>query len=111
MPDQGRGKSSRSVFRMTMIEGTKDGIEITKKKFVGRPLARLYKRHGASRNRFALFLEDDNTRTPLGADYNLSLIIYKNWQYADFPVKDIVRYYNEIHVIITRPEEEKDAGS
>ena len=108
MPEQGRAKCFRSVCRMMISEGIKDGIEITKGKFIGRPLARLYKRHGASRNRFVLFLEDKENRLRLGADYNLSLVIYKNQQYADFPVKDIVRYYDEIHVIITRPEDKEN---
>lgn len=92
---------------MKMNESCHDGIEITKKKFIGKPLMMLYKRHGVSRNRFVLFLDSEDDRIRLGADLNLSLIIYKNRKYADYPVKDIVRYYDEIHVIITKPEEKE----
>ena len=84
------------------MEGYRDAIEITKKKFIGKPLKRLYERHSVSRGGFALFLEDGE-RKPLGKGPNLSFIILKNKEYPDFPVKDITRSYEELHVIIERP--------
>lgn len=78
-------------------------------KFIGKPIKRLYNRHAFSSKNFVLFLEnrDGTGRKRLGTDPNLSLIILKNSQYADYPVADIHRYYEEIHVIINPPEEKK----
>ena len=54
-----------------------------------------------------LFLEnaDGSGRRRLGSDFNLSLIIYRNRDYADYPVASISRYYEEIHVVINPPKE------
>lgn len=89
-----------------------DTLETTKEKFIGKPLKRLFNHHGFSRNSFVLFLEnkDGSGRKRLGADPNLSLVILNNKQYADYPVVDIHRYYEEIHVIIN-PQEEKNADA
>lgn len=90
---------------MMVNEGYREGADITKTKFIGKPLKRLYQRHGVSRGGYALLLETEGGRTRIGGDVNLSVLILKNKQYADYPVLDIVRYYDEIHVIITRSEE------
>lgn len=84
-----------------------DTLESSREKFIGKPLIRLYKHHGHSRKDFVLFLEnpDGSGRKRLGADPNLSMIILKNQQYAYFPVADIHRYYDEIHVIINPQED------
>ena len=86
---------------------TTDTLETNRDKFIGKPLKRLYQHHGYSKKDFALFLEnpDGTGRKRIGADPNLSLIILKNQQYADYPVVDIHRYYDEIHIVINPPEE------
>ena len=87
-----------------------DSLDINKDKFIGKPLATLYQRHHASRKGFVLFLEnpDGSNRRRLGDDLNLSLLIVRNAKYAGYPVAKIYRYYEQIHVIINPPEEEKE---
>lgn len=87
-----------------------DTIEINKGKFIGKPLQTLYHRHHASRKGFVLFLEnaDGSDRRRLGEDPNLSLLILRNRKYANYPVADIFRYYEQICVVINPPKEEKE---
>lgn len=86
-------------------------FEKTREKFIGRPLKSLYKNHSASRNRFVLFLErDSGYPLRLGDDFNLSLLIMRRPNCAEFPIVSINRYYDEIHVTIRKPEENADAG-
>ena len=84
-----------------------DTLETSRKKFIGQPLKALYKNHTFSRKSFVLFLEnaDGSGRKRLGDDPNLSLLIKRNSQYAEFPVKDIYRYYDQIHVVVNPKEE------
>lgn len=82
-------------------------LERTKVKFLGKPLKRLYKHHSVSRDKFVLFLDGEYPKR-LGEDFNLSNLIVRCKQYADYPVLDIRRYYDEIHVKITAPEEKTD---
>lgn len=88
---------------------THDTLEITRRKFIGQPLKALYKNHSYSRKSFVLFLEsaDGSEKKRLGEDPNLSLLIMRNKQVADYPVKDIYRYYDQIHVVVNPPEEGK----
>ena len=83
-----------------------DTLDRTGLKFIGKPLKTLYKNHGVSRKNFALFLEnpDGSGRVRLGADLNLSLLIAKNKVFAEYPIKSISRFYEEIHVVINPPE-------
>lgn len=85
-----------------------DSLEINKHKFIGQPLQALYRNHHASRKGFVLFLEnaDESDRRRLGEDLNLSLLILRNRQYADYPIAKIYRYYEQIHIVIIPPEEE-----
>lgn len=86
-------------------------FEHSKERFIGRPLKSLYKKHTASRNRFVLFLERDSGYPQrLGEDFNLSLLISRRPNCAEFPIVSINRYYDEIHVTIRKPEEKADAG-
>ena len=89
-----------------------DSLEINKHKFIGQPLQTLYKRHHALRKGFVLFLEnaDGSGRRRLGEDPNLSLLILRNKKYANYPVSDIFRYYEQVCVVINPPEEEKKDG-
>lgn len=92
---------------MDVKESRSDALDFTGQKFIGRPLKALYKKHGVSRKNFVLFLEnpDGSRRVRLGADLNLSLLIIKNKVFAECPIKSISRFYEEIHVVISRPEE------
>ena len=56
-----------------------------------------------------LFLEDEDgsNRKRLGEDPNLSLLILRNTRYSFYTVAKICRYYEQIHVIVIRPEKEK----
>lgn len=87
----------------------RDTLETSREKFIGKPLKSLYKNHTYSRKSFVLFLEqaDGSGRRRLGEDPNLSLLIMRNKQYADFPIASISRYYEQIHVVVNPPEEEK----
>ena len=86
-----------------------DSIDINKDKFIGKPLSELYHRHHASRKGFLLFLEnaDGSNRRRLGEDPNLSLLILRCRQYANYPIAEIFRYYEQVAVVINPPEEEK----
>lgn len=84
-----------------------DSLDINKDKFIGKPLASLYERHHASRKGFRLFLDspDGKHRKPLGEDLSLSLLIRRNAKYANYPIAQIYRYYEQICVVINPPEE------
>ena len=86
----------------------KELLDINSKKFIGKRLGSLYKRHAFSRKSFVLFLEnkDGSERRRLGSDPNLSLIIMKNAGYSQYPIASISKYYDEFHVVINPPEEE-----
>lgn len=107
-----RRRRAKTVITTNPARSVTDTLETNSDKFIGKPLKRLYNRHAFSWKSFVLFLEnaDGTGRKRLGADPNLSLIILNNKQYADYPVVDIHRYYEEIHVIINPPEE-KDADA
>ena len=88
-----------------------DSLEINKHKFIWKPLQELYHRHHALRKGFMLFLEnaDGSDRRRLGEDLNLSLLILRNAKYAGYPVAQIYWYYEQIHIVINPPEEEKQS--
>lgn len=87
-----------------------DSIEINKGTFIGKPLQNLYHRHHASRKGFVLFLEnaDGSGRRRLGEDPSLSLLILRNKKYANYPIAEIFRYYEQVAVVINPPEEDKN---
>lgn len=86
-------------------------IEVSGKKFIGKPLNSLYKHHAFSRKSFVLFLEnaDGSERKRLGEDPNLSMIILRNAKYAHYPIASISKYYEQFHVVINPPEVDHNA--
>lgn len=94
------------MVTLTPNSSVHDSLEINRDKFIGKPLKALYRNHHASRKGFVLFLEnaDGSGRRRLGEDPNLSLLIMRNKQYAEYPIASIGRYYEQIHVGINPPE-------
>ena len=87
-----------------------DTLETSREKFIGKPLKNIYHKHAFSQKSFVLFCEnpDGSGRKRLGEDMNLSLLILRNPAYAGYTVASISRYYEEIHVVVNPPKEEKE---
>ena len=80
-----------------------DLLEVTSKKFIGRPLSSLYGKTGFSRHGYILFLDDGEYGKKLGEDFEFNRLMKRNNQYADYIITRIERYYEQVSIRISPP--------
>lgn len=88
-----------------------DLLEVTSKKFIGRPLSSLYGKTGFNRFGYLLFLDEGENSKKLGEEYDFNRLMKINNQYADYIITRIERYYEQISIRISPPpppEEQAD---
>ena len=82
-----------------------DLLEVTSKKFIGRPLSSLYGKTGFNRHGYLLFLDDGDVHKKLGEEFDFNGLLKANSKYFDYTITTIERYFEQISIRISPPVE------
>lgn len=85
--------------------GVIDLLEVTSKKFIGRPLSSLYGKTSFNRHGYLLFLDDGDTHKKLGEEFAFDNLLKRNMKYFDYTIMSIERYFEQVSIRISPPAE------